>query len=461
TFGSAGYAYLVDNRGNLIAHKDPSRVLKRQPLAGVAPVARFLRKPFSPDTEPAAEVLGLIGSPVLSTYAPVPGVGWAVIVEEPLDEAFADLRRMRRFALLLLVVGLVVGAVMIAVASDEITKPIRELHRGVELIGKGNLDHRVEIKSGDEIERLAEGFNKMAAELKSSYSTLEQKVAQRTHELSVLYDVTATVNQSLDLDVILREVIQKVLETMRFDAVRIYLLEPEGKELRMRAHHGIGPEFLSRSATDPVGVGIIGTVAVTGKPLIFEDIGTDLQYGKLARGRLAQEMGFHAHVSFPLKTTTKTLGVMNFLSYQVRALLPNQVALLTAMAHQIGIALENANLFADSREKTAELEKVNANLAEANRAKAEFMAAMSHELRTPLNVIIGSADLAKDGFFGQVTSQQNDAMEKILRYSKMLLKMVNDVLTLTRIEAKKMTLEVSTFHLEEILFHIRTYMEQL
>jgi signal transduction histidine kinase len=368
---------------------------------------------------------------------------------------------MRRFAWLLLAVGLAVGAAMIVVVSDEITKPIRELHRSVEIIGGGNLDHRVEIKTGDEIEQLAEGFNKMAAELKTSYSTLEQKVAQRTHELSVLYDVTATVNQLLDLDMILKEVIQKILEVMRFDAVRVYLLDAEGKELRMRAHHGIGPKFASQTATDPVGVGITGTVAATGKPLLFEDIQTDLEYARLARGRLAQEMGFHAHISFPLRTKTKTLGVINFLSYQARTLLPNEIALLTAMANQIGIALENAGLFADLREKTVELGKVNVNLVEANRAKAEFMAAMSHELRTPLNVIIGNADLAKDGFFGQVTPQQKEAMEKILRYSKVLLKLVNDVLTLTRIEAKKMTLEVSTFHLEEILFHIRTYTEQL
>jgi len=632
TFGKAGYAYLVDNRGNLIAHKDPSQVLKRVSLAGVAPVRRFLQKPLSSDSEPGEEVPGLNGAPVLSTYAPVSGVGWAAILEEPLDEALSDLKRMRRFAWLLLAVGLAVGAAMIVVVSDEITKPIRELHRGVELIGSGNLDYRVEIKSGDEIERLAEGFNRMAAELEISYSTLEQQVAQRTHELSALYDVTTTVNQSLDLDVILIEVIQKVLEVMRFDAVRVYLLDAEGKGLRLRAHHGIGPEFASKTATDPVGVGINGTVIATGKPLIFEDIGTDPQYAQLARGKLAQEAGFHAHISLPLKTKTKTLGVINFLSYQVRALLPNEVALLTAMANQVGIALENiglfeetrekaekisvlysvaevvneslgreivlhnamrkimevlefdaarayifnkdtrdlrliahegfplditlppsyrpgygivgevfetgqpiffndiqtnpefhrlagrriilkvgfrgylclpiraqsqvvgvinflskrlheflpeeiqlihsvadqvgvalknANLFEEVRQKSLELEKANRELQEANRAKSEFMAAMSHELRTPLNVIIGNADLSKDGFFGEVTPKQKDAMEKILRYSKVLLKLVNDVLTLTRIEAKKMTLEVSTFHLEEILFHIRTYTEQL
>ena len=461
TFGKAGYAYLVDNRGNLIAHKDPSQVLKGRSLANVAPVRRFLQKPLPSDSEPGEEVPGLSGAPVLSTYAPVSGVRWAVILEEPVDEALADLRKMRRFAWLLLAVGLAVGAAMIVVVSDEITKPIRELHRGVEVIGSGNLDHRVEVKTGDEIEQLAEGFNRMAAELKTSYSTLEQKVAQRTHELSVLYDITATVNQLLDLDMILKEVIQKLLEVMRFDAVRVYLLDAEGEGLRLRAHHGIGPEFASKTATDPVGVGINGTVVATGKPLIFEDIGTDPQYAQLARGKLAQEAGFHAHISLPLKTKTKTLGVINFLSYQVRTLLPNEIALLTAMANQIGIALENAGLFADLREKTVELEKVNVNLAEANRAKAEFMAAMSHELRTPLNVIIGNADLAKDGFFGQVTPQQKEAMEKILRYSKVLLKLVNDVLTLTRIEAKKMTLEVSTFQLEEILFHIRTYTEQL
>ena len=71
-FGTAGYAYLVDENGNLIAHKDATLVLKRMDLRQVDGVKKFLRNPTRSDSAPANEGMGLTGSPVLATYAPVP-----------------------------------------------------------------------------------------------------------------------------------------------------------------------------------------------------------------------------------------------------------------------------------------------------------------------------------------------------------------------------------------------------
>ena len=182
-FGTAGYGYLVDENGNLIAHRDASLVLKKMNLRQIAGVQKFLRNPTRLDPTPAHEGRGLMDKPVLATYAPVSELGWAVILEEPLDAALAHVEILKRSALALLAIGLFVGAVIIAWVSGRITGPIRELHQGAEIIGSGNLDHRVNIKTGDEIEWLAEEFNKMAGELKVSYATLEQKVKDKTREL--------------------------------------------------------------------------------------------------------------------------------------------------------------------------------------------------------------------------------------------------------------------------------------
>jgi len=182
-FATAGYAYLVDEHGYLIAHKDAALVLKRMDLRQVAGVQRFLRNPTRSDPTPAEEGQGLMGSPVLATYWPVPELGWAIILEEPLDAALANVELLKRSALVLLAIGLLVGAAVIAWASSRITGPIRELHEGAKIIGSGNLDYRVDIKSRDEIEWLGDEFNKMAAELKFSYATLEQKVKDKTAEL--------------------------------------------------------------------------------------------------------------------------------------------------------------------------------------------------------------------------------------------------------------------------------------
>ncbi|MGH7767508.1 MAG: ATP-binding protein [Candidatus Binatia bacterium] len=183
-FATAGYAYLVDEQGNLIAHKDSALVLKRMNLKQVAGVQRFLRNPTRSDPTPAQEGQGLMDSPVLATYWPVPELGWAIILEEPVDAALANVEILKRSALVLLAIGLLVGAAVIAWVSSRITGPIRELHQGAKIIGSGNLDYRVDIKSRDEIEWLGEEFNKMAAELKVSYATLEQKVNDKTSELA-------------------------------------------------------------------------------------------------------------------------------------------------------------------------------------------------------------------------------------------------------------------------------------
>ncbi|HEY1267148.1 MAG TPA: sensor histidine kinase [Candidatus Binatia bacterium] len=182
-FGAAGYAYLVDEQGNLIAHGDASLVSKKLNLRGLDKVREFLSNATRADANPAKESHGIMDRLVLSTYAPIRGLGWAVILEEPSDAALANIDLLKRSALMLLVVVLVIGAAIMAWLSTRITGPIRQLHQGAKIIGAGNLDYRVAIATGDEIEGLAQQFNRMAGELKISYATLEQKVKDKTSEL--------------------------------------------------------------------------------------------------------------------------------------------------------------------------------------------------------------------------------------------------------------------------------------
>jgi signal transduction histidine kinase len=182
-FGKAGYGYLVDEQGNLIAHRDTTLVSKKLNLRHIDKVREFLRTPTRPDPSPAQESRGLMDRPVLSTYAPVRGLGWAVILEEPLDAALGSIDVLKRFALILLGFVLFAGAAIMTWLSGRITGPIRELHEGAKIIGSGNLDYRVNVATGDEIESLGKEFNKMAQELKVSYATLEQKVKDKTGEL--------------------------------------------------------------------------------------------------------------------------------------------------------------------------------------------------------------------------------------------------------------------------------------
>jgi len=174
-----------------------------------------------------------------------------------------------------------------------------------------------------------------------------------------------------------------------------------------------------------------------------------------------RKAGYHSFLGVPLRVAGRIIGTINLYSKEEREFRPEEINPITSFADQAAIAIQNANLFAEVKQKTVELEGANREIVEASRAKSEFLAAMSHELRTPLNVIIGNTDLIKDRFFGEITEKQQEALEKILRYSRVLLKLINDVLALTRIEAKKMSLDVSTFSLEEVIAHVRTYVEQM
>ncbi len=459
-FGTAGYAYVVDGYGNLIAHRDPSLVLSRTNLKHIHEVKEFIQDPTAMDPTPAEEGEGIMGKPVLSTFAPVRKLGLAIILEEPVEAALAEMRRVEHYAFLLLGLGLAFGAVIIIYVSGTITKPIRELHRGVEVIGSGDLDHRVEIKSGDEIEDLAQEFNEMAGELKTLYLTLEQKVEQRTSELTALYDVTTTINQSLELELILKEATEKLLEVLRFDGTRIFLLDGESNELKLKYSKGTNGEH-AQVCSYRIGEGITGKVAQSGKMMTFQDIQVDSRYRQLAGKTTAAEAAFRACVCLPLKNKERVVGAVNLFSYSAHDFTAEEIRMLTSMANQIGLSVERANLFDEIVQKSKELEQLNRELEEANRTKADFVAAMSHELRTPLNVIIGNADLLREGIFGGISEKQGETLEKIVYYSRMLLKLINDVLTVSKMEASKLPLRVSTFAADEIVSHAQSFVEHM
>jgi signal transduction histidine kinase len=460
-FGVGGYAYLVDSHGNLIAHKDPSIVLRRTDLSRVHEVQEFLANETAPDPTPANDARGITGKPVLSTYAPVRSVNWGVILEEPLDLALADVKMARHFALVLVAIGLTLGAGVIVWVSDKITRPIQQLHEGVKTIRAGNLNHQVEIKTADEIESLADEFNRMAREVRLSQSTLEEKVEQRTRELSALHDVTTTVSQSLELEPVLQEVIKKITGIFCFDATKIRLFDAEMQHLHLRAAYETDPELWEQIPTAKRGEGISGRVADSGEALIFEDTQQDPLYRQLSLTQVTRRAGMRFLATFPIKTKTTTVGVLLCAAHMPRRLSAGEFQLLSSMAGQIGVAAENANLFAQMSDKSKALEKLNAELQEASRIKSEFMAAMSHELRTPLNVIMGNIELLRDRFFGDINESQKKSLTQITHHAQVLLKLINNVLSLTKIEAGKMPVEAIAVEMDEVINNVKSYAEQL
>lgn len=132
-------------------------------------------------------------------------------------------------------------------------------------------------------------------------------------------------------------------------------------------------------------------------------------------------------------------------------LIPLNAVLLVAAALILGRAVLSENLLNPLAELSQELQKKNAELIEAAQIKNRFLAKMSHELRTPLNSIIGYTDLILDGLYGDLSPQQQDRLEKVIRNGRNLLNLINDILDLSRIETGQLILEPVVVNTSEMI----------
>ncbi|MBX9844318.1 MAG: HAMP domain-containing protein [Xanthobacteraceae bacterium] len=182
--GERGRAYVVDTTGSLIAHPDISLVLSNRDVAHLSQVRTALAATADQSGERVQEAKDIAGQKVLTAYAPVAPLGWLVFVESPIEDAYAPMfASMQRTGFVLF--GALALAVMAGLfLAGRMVVPIRKLQAGAERIGGGDLSQRIAIKTGDEVEALAEQFNDMAGRLQESYADLEKKVDDRTRKLS-------------------------------------------------------------------------------------------------------------------------------------------------------------------------------------------------------------------------------------------------------------------------------------
>lgn len=164
--GKEGRAYVVDGQGRLIAHPDISLVLRNTDRSGSA---QFQAARAGVDmTERALVADDSQGRPVLSAYATIAPLGWLMFVELPLHEAYAPLYAALQRTGILLLIGLIGAFLAGLFLARRMVVPIKALQEGAARIGGGDLGHRVEVRTGDELETLADQFNTMSAELRDS-----------------------------------------------------------------------------------------------------------------------------------------------------------------------------------------------------------------------------------------------------------------------------------------------------
>jgi signal transduction histidine kinase len=183
--GEAGYAYVTDSAGRLVAHPDLSLVLRGTDLSHLPQVAHAVRETrgagggVTPRT-----VAGPDGREVLSAHAAIPRLGWLVFVELPRREVLAPVLATLYQTLLLLCASVLLALLVGGWLARRMVVPIRQLEAGAQRLGEGDLGQRIPVASRDEIGALAHRFNVMAERVQEAQETLEAKVADRTRELA-------------------------------------------------------------------------------------------------------------------------------------------------------------------------------------------------------------------------------------------------------------------------------------
>jgi signal transduction histidine kinase len=458
--GERGQAYVIDAESRLIAYPDISQVLRNTDMSHLRQVqaARAGASGLSPDE--VQEALDLRGRPVLTAHAPVPPLNWLVFVELPRAEAYAPLYGSIERSGALLLAALIFAILAGLLLARRMVGPIQTLRAGAMRIGGGDLSQRIAIKTGDELEGLADQFNDMAGRLQESYADLEQKVEVRTRELArsvgelrALGEVSQAVNSTLDVEEVLRTIVTKAVELSATDAGAIYVFDEERQEFRLRATYGMSEAMIAAITDRHIGVGDanIGEAARRREPIQIADL---REAPASSLDDIILGAGYRALLIVPLLRPDRTVGLLVVRRREPGAFPQSTVDLLETFADQSVLAIQNARLFREIEEKGRELEL-------ASRHKSQFLANMSHELRTPLNAILGYSELILDNIYGEPTEKMRGVLERVQSNGRHLLGLINAVLDLSKIEAGQLTLSINDYSLKEVVQSVFVAVESL
>ncbi len=336
-----------------------------------------------------------------------------------------------------------------------LTGPVRRLAEAAYHIAHGQRSVKVAIDSSDEVGRLAQAFNDMAAGLEQHEAALQRKV----DETQTLYEIGQEITSRVTLEPTLTLIVERSRDLLQGEVSMLALRQEESDAFVIQAYGGSVPEEFRRMRIRR-GEGLMGRVAAIGQPLTVGDYLEE--YPDSPFLEIVRQSGFRSAVAVPLKARDAVIGVLNVYSRTPDKFREEDRQLLSALADQAAIAIENAKLFqqvrrhaeeleARVRERTRELEEANRKLEAASQHKSEFLANMSHELRTPMNAIIGFTRLVMRRGKDILPAREYENLGKILISADHLLTLINDILDLSKIEAGRMEIHPTSFDLEPLV----------
>ncbi len=320
-------------------------------------------------------------------------------------------------------------------------------------------------------------------ELREAYLEQEQttvELRRKVNQLTALHRAASIINSTLDRETLVPTALQSILSELHYDRAMISFYDRARQVLHDARILGVTPEIAAFARTIEVPVvdpnSVAGMVVLQEMPLLLKDIRKVWDRLHPLNQQLASITKAQAVISVPLKVKHRVLGILTVDRLQEHSLTKDDLELMVTVANQIAIALDNADAYRQIeslnvgletkvRERTAELERLNRDLEAANeklkevdRLKSLFLSHVSHELRTPLTSIKGFVENMLSGLVGRLMEKQEMYMTRVKINVDRLIRMIVDLLDLSRIESGKLELSPAEVSLPTLIADVADQM---
>lgn len=420
--GKTGYAFLIDNGGHIIA-MPPQGYEDFNLTEEVVPVNESPKQSVldidSEQLQPVFQQMtngtnGLTQVNIRDTehyiaYGELPITGYSIALVVPVAEMNESIIRTNarvtseaqssvQYGLMLLVLVMLGSVVVSIVLSRIITSPLEKLTSAAQKISAGDLTQTVTVISRDEVGLLSDAFNKMTSQLRELFTSLEQRVADRTKALATSAEVSRRLSTILNERQLITEVVEQVKTAFNYYHVHIYLLDETSGNLIMSGGTGeVGAALLKSGHKILNGQGLVGRAAENNMPVLVPDTSKDPNW--LPNPLLPET---RSEAAVPIATADKVLGVLDVQHNEIDGLQQEDVDLLQSVANQIAIALRNARSYIDIQqraEREANITSIGLKIKSATSIEAALQATARELGRTlgtnDIRVILEAPGLVK------------------------------------------------------------------